>query len=727
MDHTRLVSHRETVSFLECVSVFSEIPEEDVEFLAGLSGRVHMPAGEALFEEGDPGDAVFVIRRGKVDVFTHLPNGDELVLAQLGDHELIGEHYLFDAAGGRRSASVRAVQPTDLIRISHDTFDRLMKRNPAIAKQLAWRRMHREQQNLTRRSELYRIICNVPAQTPTVRVSFSPGEVVFHEGDPADGVYLVTRGVAQVYRESAPDVVLSEVAVGQCFGERAVLSDTPRSASVRAKGELDLLRIPKENFVRLHEQSADLQDVVCGLEFSYQLPSRGLALQYTSRQENEDSIERLYRLPDQREFLSSFLVRRKVFRMERLGLVRGPHHIEHSWQDEAAGLLRTLRVGPLGDIVGVVVGGGWMQLPQVIEAALDATPLNDRMLSIFKQTGNLPLEVFNDLDISEPDAIACFCLNIPTARLGELIKAGYSSFEALRKTTGCGSVCGGCEAAICDLLKPPEWIPVAASSAVMSDRLRSFKLVPARRYPEWQAGQHIMVEGRIHGTWVRRPYLISAPAAAGSMPEIIALREPGGHFTPWLFDGPVAEKQLRISLPRGNVSWDAPEGKTVCMVHDLGIIMALSIVRTAIACGTTQPIHVVCFVSDGLFAPLLRSLKDAGSGYGHITVEAVDWPLKSAVKKSLLPKLQSRFEGATYVLCGFGEHLERLRKLVAQMGVSAERVHAEVLFHAISKSSPTGQLLGKLKRLGWVGVAIAALAAAGLLLFSRSVGGWLGG
>jgi len=714
MDHTRLASHRETVLFLECASVFSELPEEHVEFLAGLSARVHLPAGEALFEEGDPGDAVFVIRRGKVEVFTHLPNGDELILAQLGEYELIGEHYLFDGTGGRRSASVRASHATDLIRISHDTFDRLLKRNPTIAKQLAWRRMQREQENLARRSELFRIIRNLPAQTPTVRMQFQQGEVLFREGDEPDGVYLVTRGVACVYRESAPEGVLSEVTVGQCFGERAVVSATPRSASVRAKGELDVLRIPKENFVRLHEQSADLRDVVCGLEFSYQLPTRGLALQYTCRREDEDSIERLYRLPDQREFLSSFLVRRRVFRMERLGLGRGPHQVEHAWRDDAAGLERSLRLGPSGEVVGMVAAGPWDQMPQMIEAALDASPLSADSVEAFKRTGNLPLEALREQDAGDPDAIACFCLNVPARRIHELVKAGYASFEALRKTTGCGSVCGGCESTICDLVKPPDWIPVSVRSMPINDALRTFTLQPERAYPAWAAGQHILVEGRIRGVWVRRPYLISAASGAGA-PQIIVQRQAKGDFTPWLFDGPAHEKQLRISAPRGNVVRQENHRKRVCLAHDIGLAHSLAIVRSAIAIRSSAPVHVVCFTSDSVFAPLVRELKDAARTHSNITVQSFEGAAKIRVDRALVLALKSGFADADYYLCGSADSVARLRNLAEQVGVPEECLNVEALSSVAPPNTSAADGMTKLKRLALLGLLLAGLIAAALL------------
>ena len=726
MEDTRQSAHRATALFLECVPVFSELPEEHLEYLSGLCGRVHLPPGELLFEEGDPGDAVFVIRRGAVEVFTRLPNGDELVLARLGHHELIGEHYLFDGTSGKRGASVRASQAAELIRISHDTFDRLLKRNPTIAKQLAWRRMQRESDNLERRSELYRIIRNVPAQTPTQRVHISQGEAVFREGDAADGVYLITAGYAKVYREEEPEKVLGELVPGQCFGERAVVSDTPRSATIVAKTALDLLLITKENFIRLHEQSSDLRDVVCGLEFSYQLPSRGLALQYTCRREDEDSIERLYRLPDQREFLSTFLVKRRVFRLERIGVNQTRPLVEHSWRNEEGSAERTLRVGPLGDIQGIVVSGTWGLLPQLIEAALDATPLADSAFAAFVRTGEFSAEGLEDKEPQGGQAdLACFCLQLPVNRINELIKTGYSSFEALRKTTGCGSLCGGCESRICDLLNPPDLIPVSATATTLSESLRSFKLTGATRYPDWQPGQHLLIEGRIRGAWVRRPYLITAPAGAGVPPEIVVMREPQGEFTRWLFDGPPGEKQLRISRPRGKLVWQGDQTRpTVCMTHDIGGALALAIVRTAIAQAMKARIHIECFCGDPAYASFVSELRNAAISNPSISFNARAWPIKNPERGDLSRALKSQFPDAEYFICAQAEALGPLRDLAKRAEASDERIHEEIFFHTGGPAMTTHTTSRRLRRFGLVGIVVTALIVAGLLLYSHSVGGF---
>src|SRR5258705_10450970 len=61
------------------------------------------------------------------------------------------------------------------------------------------------------------------------------GEVLFKEGDPADGLYLIRRGSVMISRTIAGrEVVLSYLSAGNYVGEMALLSDSPRAATGKA-------------------------------------------------------------------------------------------------------------------------------------------------------------------------------------------------------------------------------------------------------------------------------------------------------------------------------------------------------------------------------------------------------------------------------------------------------------------------------------------------------------
>jgi NADH dehydrogenase len=81
---------------------------------------------------------------------------------------------------------------------------------------------------------------------------FEAGEAVFHQGDLGDRLYMIVSGEAEVVREEDDaDVLLARLGPGEYFGEAAMLGRTPRSATVRAVGPLDVLTLPRGDFQAL--------------------------------------------------------------------------------------------------------------------------------------------------------------------------------------------------------------------------------------------------------------------------------------------------------------------------------------------------------------------------------------------------------------------------------------------------------------------------------------------
>lgn len=83
---------------------------------------------------------------------------------------------------------------------------------------------------------------------------FEPGQIIFHQGDAAEHVFVVTKGqVEAVYTDPAKgDIVVWRVGPGDFFGETAILSHNPRQVAVRAVDAVELLSIHRDDFLRLY-------------------------------------------------------------------------------------------------------------------------------------------------------------------------------------------------------------------------------------------------------------------------------------------------------------------------------------------------------------------------------------------------------------------------------------------------------------------------------------------
>lgn len=90
-------------------------------------------------------------------------------------------------------------------------------------------------------------------------VTFEDGEVLFREGDPADAAYVVLSGEVEIMvKTDSGEVVYGTLGPNQLIGELAVISKTKRTATLRARGTLQVLRIGDEAFLRLVTENPDV-------------------------------------------------------------------------------------------------------------------------------------------------------------------------------------------------------------------------------------------------------------------------------------------------------------------------------------------------------------------------------------------------------------------------------------------------------------------------------------
>jgi CRP-like cAMP-binding protein len=123
----------EKLVLLRQVPMFAELAPDHLEDLAEVVVERHFQPGSDLCREGDAGDAVFLLVKGKVKVITG-GNGDgrnERVLNELGPGAVIGEMAVFDAAP--RSATVRAVERTRSLTLPGDDFKALLSQRPEMS------------------------------------------------------------------------------------------------------------------------------------------------------------------------------------------------------------------------------------------------------------------------------------------------------------------------------------------------------------------------------------------------------------------------------------------------------------------------------------------------------------------------------------------------------------------------------------------------------------------
>jgi len=114
---------------IRSISIFSSLPDEEIEHLAKTLNLEEVPQGTLLLEEDAQGDRYYILIDGEVEVLKALGTADERLLGVRGPGSFIGEMSLF-SEDSRHTASVRARTTLQLLEMSPEDLGGLLFRQP---------------------------------------------------------------------------------------------------------------------------------------------------------------------------------------------------------------------------------------------------------------------------------------------------------------------------------------------------------------------------------------------------------------------------------------------------------------------------------------------------------------------------------------------------------------------------------------------------------------------
>ncbi len=118
-------------SFLANITMFELLDDDDRIALASVVDELKVPAGQTLFQAGDPGDSLFIVRDGQVELFIKDTAGQKIVLHTAESGDMFGELAMLDS--GARSATALALTDTELLVLDRDDLVLLFQRKPEAA------------------------------------------------------------------------------------------------------------------------------------------------------------------------------------------------------------------------------------------------------------------------------------------------------------------------------------------------------------------------------------------------------------------------------------------------------------------------------------------------------------------------------------------------------------------------------------------------------------------
>ena len=120
---------------LASTELFKTLEESVLDEITSQVEVIRVPGGDTLFQQGDAGDSLYIVINGRLRVTVRREDNHEEVVAEVGRDEMVGEMALL--TGENRSATVRALRDSTLIRLSNEGCLYIAEKFPFIVLQMA--------------------------------------------------------------------------------------------------------------------------------------------------------------------------------------------------------------------------------------------------------------------------------------------------------------------------------------------------------------------------------------------------------------------------------------------------------------------------------------------------------------------------------------------------------------------------------------------------------------
>lgn len=119
---------------LSNISLFENLQTEELEHLSTLLRSRRYSKGEVIFHQGDVGTALYILRKGQVNIRLSSDDGKEVILALLDRGDVFGELALLDDEP--RSTDAVAREEADLLSLQREDFRKFLDARPQVAMRL---------------------------------------------------------------------------------------------------------------------------------------------------------------------------------------------------------------------------------------------------------------------------------------------------------------------------------------------------------------------------------------------------------------------------------------------------------------------------------------------------------------------------------------------------------------------------------------------------------------
>jgi CRP-like cAMP-binding protein len=244
---------------LDGIPLLSDLTPEELSDVAATMRRHELDEDRVLFEEGDEGESLFFVNEGLLEAKA---SGSKLGLIQSG--QCFGEFSFLTRKP--RTATVRAVERSELLELSAEKMRGVVQNQPRLAEVLFNMFRDRALTNVLSQSPLFEMLPSKDRARLSRRfklVTLSKGQDAFQEGETGGALFVVKEGSLEVKATIHGEVLeLATLGRHQFFGEVSFLTGVPRTATVHALEETELLKIEEDELRELLRNHPYMKEVL---------------------------------------------------------------------------------------------------------------------------------------------------------------------------------------------------------------------------------------------------------------------------------------------------------------------------------------------------------------------------------------------------------------------------------------------------------------------------------
>jgi len=260
----RSIEDQGFLGFVKKIPLFAIYTNQEIAELMSVAEPSSIRAGDLIFDQGDPGDKLYVIYKGKVRILQKAEDGKEINLGvrTRGDH--FGETALI--TGNPRNASARAVEDTILISIHGDAFTDFLLGKPKLREYFDKFIKHTSIHQFLKTFTDLAVATPQELQDLSTRFKaeyYNPGDAVIRQGADPDRFYIIESGKLKVVRwDGKTSQIINLLRKGDFFGEKALFEDSKRFADVICLTACQLLSLSREDFSALIQKSPKIKKII---------------------------------------------------------------------------------------------------------------------------------------------------------------------------------------------------------------------------------------------------------------------------------------------------------------------------------------------------------------------------------------------------------------------------------------------------------------------------------